>query len=78
MLWHADPEISYQMARDENELRIADHMRRSIARRTKRQHQVHQPGIVESILGAAGNLLISMGERLQRRSGNVQGRLGYQ
>jgi len=61
MLWHADPEITYQLAREENEARILDHVRRSKARK-------QSGGMISALLGQVGDLLVGAGERLRRRA----------
>ena len=61
-MWHADPELTFQVAREEQERQIEDHVRRQYARKQKRG------GVVPTVLGQVGDLLVGAGERLRRRA----------
>lgn len=61
MLWHADPVITYQLARDEQEQKVLAHVRRTEARKQLR-------GMIPAVLGQLGDLLVNAGERLRRRA----------
>lgn len=61
-MWHTDPDIVYQIVREDQERKIADHLRRIQARRQK------QTAMLPTILGQVGDLLVGAGERLRRRS----------
>jgi hypothetical protein len=61
-MWHADPDITYQLARDEQEKKISDHVRRTQARKQK------QGGMISTVLGQVGDWLVGAGEALRRRA----------
>ena len=58
---NADPVITYQLARDEQEEKIMDHVRRTEANK-------QQGGMIPTVLGQIGDLLVNAGERLRRRA----------
>ena len=81
-MWNADPLTVYQVERDAQEKKVLDHVRRCEARRAKQASRAMQRsrGMVSTILGGLGNLLVGAGERLQRRAGDniVRGELSWQ
>lgn len=62
-MWLGDPEITYQVARVEQEMKVVDHLRRK-AQRGQR------PGssMGNALLGQVGDVLVGAGEWMRRRA----------